>query len=149
MRTLPKWTNGHLPSDWLTGHSSSTAAFAAMPAARPARAATVSSASPSKSIHTGPALLSNCPKSTFFTSCARFTWPVALTALEIKPYVADEIFYNFNADRLNGHRVQAGLFVPLHEKIRLELFYFWHIHEEDDSDWSDVNVIGSYFRFQF
>jgi len=84
-----------------------------------------------------------------FRHKVRFTRPVALTPLEIKPYVADEIFYNFNADRFNGHRLQAGLFVPLHKKIRLELFYFWHIHKEDDNDWCDVNVIGSFFRFKF
>jgi hypothetical protein len=79
----------------------------------------------------------------------RLTWPVPLTALQIRPYVADEIFYYFNAERFNGHRLQAGLFVPLHEKVRLELFYFWHIHKEDDNDWSDVNVIGTFFRFKF
>ena len=60
-----------------TGRNSSTAASAAMPAARPARAATALSASPSRSARTGPALPWSCPRSTFSTSCARFTWQAA------------------------------------------------------------------------
>ena len=75
--------------------------------------------------------------------------PVTFTPLRIEPYVAEEIFYNFNADRFYGNRVQAGLFIPLHEKVRLDLFYFWHIQKQDDHDWSSVNVIGSYVRFKF
>ena len=78
----------------------------------------------------------------------RIDSPVTFTRLQIKPYVAEEIFYNFNADRFNGNRIQAGFFIPLHEKVRLDLFYFWHIHKEDDHDWSDANVIGTYIRFK-
>lgn len=74
--------------------------------------------------------------------------PVTFTPLQIEPYVAEEIFYNFNADRLYGNRVQAGLFIPLHERVRLDLFYLWRVRKEDDNEWSDANVIGSYFRIK-
>jgi hypothetical protein len=79
----------------------------------------------------------------------RIDSPVRFTPLQIEPYMADEIFYNFNADRFYGNRVQAGLFIPLHEKVRLDLFYFWHTRKQDDQDWSNTNVIGSYVRFKF
>ena len=78
-----------------------------------------------------------------------FIWPEELTPLRIRPYVADEIFYSFDADRFHGNRVQTGLFLPLHEKVRLELFYFWHIDKDAPHDWDDVNVFGTYVRFKF
>ena len=74
--------------------------------------------------------------------------PVTFTPLQIEPYVAEEISYNFNGDRFYGNRIQTGLFIPLHENVRLDLFYFWHIGKEDDHDWSNTNVIGSYIRFK-
>lgn len=77
-----------------------------------------------------------------------FIWPEELTPLRIKPYVSDEIFYSFNAERFYGNRVQSGLFIPLHETVRLELFYFWHIGR-DVLHWNDTNVLGTYVRFQF
>lgn len=77
-----------------------------------------------------------------------FLSPVTFTAGQITPYLGNEIFYNFNADRLYKHRVCAGLLVPLHEKIRLELFYYWDIEEQTES-WHDTNILGSYVRFKF
>lgn len=84
-----------------------------------------------------------------FRHKVRIGSPVTFTSLRIKPYAAYEIFYNFNAERFNGSRIQGGLFIPLHEKVRLELFYFWHTSEEYDHDWSATNVIGTYVRFKF
>jgi hypothetical protein len=78
-----------------------------------------------------------------------FVLPQELTPLRIKPYVSEEVFYSFNADRFHGNRVQAGLFIPLHEGVRLELFYFWHLDKEAPDDWCDANVVGSYVRFTF
>lgn len=77
-----------------------------------------------------------------------FLAPVTFTAGQITPCLGNEIFYNFNADRLYKHRVCAGLLVPLHEKIRLELFYYWDIDEQTES-WHDTNIFGSYVRFKF
>jgi len=75
--------------------------------------------------------------------------PVTLTAWQIDPYVAEQVFVQFDDEDFNGNRVQAGLFVPLQEQIRLELFYFWHLNEEDDHHFSDTHVVGSYVRFKF
>ena len=74
--------------------------------------------------------------------------PFTLTALEIQPYVAEEIFVQFDDEDLNGNRVYGGLYIPLHEKIRLELYYAWHLSEEAHS-WHDTNLLASYIRFAF
>ena len=74
--------------------------------------------------------------------------PVTFTPLEIRPYVAEEIFVQFDDEDVNGNRVYGGFYVPLHEQIRLELFYAWHLSEEEDS-WHDTNILASYLRFTF
>jgi hypothetical protein len=74
--------------------------------------------------------------------------PVTLTSLKIQPYVADEIFISFDDEDFNKQRVIAGLYVPLHQQVRLELFYMWQIEEEPNS-WHDINILGSYLRFTF
>lgn len=75
--------------------------------------------------------------------------PVTLTPLKIQPYVADEIFVNFDEEDFNQHRLYGGFFVPLHERIDLELFYIWKLDEEPDNSWHDTNVLGSFIYFRF
>lgn len=72
-----------------------------------------------------------------------------LKSATIVPYVADEIFVNLDEGDLNQQRLYGGFFVPLHEKLRLELFYFWKLDEQGDNSWHDTNVLGSYLYFLF
>jgi len=68
---------------------------------------------------------------------------------KILPYVADEIFVSFDEEDFNQQRLYGGFFIPLHEKLRLELFYFWNLDEQEDNSWHDTNVLGSYLYFLF
>ncbi len=74
--------------------------------------------------------------------------PVTFTALKIQPYTAEEIFYSFDGQGFNQQRLYGGVYIPLHEKVRLELFYIWKLDKEDDG-WHDTNVLGSWVYFQF
>ena len=74
--------------------------------------------------------------------------PVTFTAWQVKPYIGDELFYSFNSRRFSGQRLCTGLYIPLAESIRLELFYFWHLYDDEDH-WHDTNILGSYLRFTF
>ena len=74
--------------------------------------------------------------------------PVTFTPLKIQPYTADEVFYSFDGQGFNQHRVYGGLFLPLHEKVRLELFYIWRLAKEEDG-WQGGNVFGSWVYVQF
>jgi hypothetical protein len=76
------------------------------------------------------------------------TSPVTFTPLEIEPYVAEEVFINFDEQGFNQQRLYGGVFIPLHEKVRLELFYLWKLDKAGDQ-WHDTNVIGSWVYFQF
>ena len=76
------------------------------------------------------------------------TSPVTFTPLQIEPYVAEEVFINFDEQGFNQQRLYGGVFIPLHEKVRLELFYIWKLDKSDD-DWHDTNVLGSWVYFLF
>lgn len=76
------------------------------------------------------------------------TSPVTFTPLEILPYTAGEVFYSFDGQGFNQQRLYGGVFIPLHEKVRLELFYIWKLDKEDD-EWHDTNVLGSWVYVQF
>jgi hypothetical protein len=76
------------------------------------------------------------------------TSPVTFTPLKIQPYTADEVFYSFNGEGFNQQRLYGGVYIPLHEKVRLELFYLWKLDKEDDG-WQGTNVLGTWVYFQF
>jgi len=76
------------------------------------------------------------------------TAPFPLTAWKILPYVAEEIFINFDEEGFNQQRLYGGFFLPLHERVRLELFYLWKLNEQDDG-WDTTHVFGSWVHFQF
>ncbi len=74
--------------------------------------------------------------------------PVTFTPLKILPYTAGEVFYSFDGQGFNQRRLYGGVFIPLHEKVRLELFYIWKL-DKADHEWHDTNVIGSWVYVQF
>jgi hypothetical protein len=74
--------------------------------------------------------------------------PVTFTPLKIQPYTADEVFYSFDGQGFNQQRLYGGVYLPLHEKVRLELFYLWKLDKEDH-DWQGTNVLGSWVYIQF
>lgn len=77
------------------------------------------------------------------------TPPVTFTPWQIQPYVSDEIFVNFDSRDFCQQRLYGGLYLPLGDKIRLDLFYLWKLDEQDDHSWRDTNVVGSYLYFLF
>ncbi len=76
------------------------------------------------------------------------TSPVTFTPLKIQPYTAGEVFYSFDGQGFNQKRLYGGVYIPLHEKVRLELFYIWKL-DKADRDWHDTNVLGSWVYIQF
>jgi len=74
--------------------------------------------------------------------------PVTFTPLKIQPYTAEEIFYSFDGVGFSQQRLYGGVYIPLHEKVRLELFYIWKL-DKDDHEWRTTNVLGSWVYFQF
>jgi len=89
------------------------------------------------------------PESWRYRNQVTITPPLTFTPLKIQPYASDEVFLELADGDFNQQRLYAGFFVPLHKKVRLELFYLWKLDEQDDRSWHDTNVLGSYLHFQF
>ena len=74
--------------------------------------------------------------------------PWKVTDFEIQPYIADEIFYDFDVNTLNRNRFYAGFSLKLFKGLKGEIFYLWQTSEKDHK-WSDLNVLGTKFTLSF
>ena len=67
---------------------------------------------------------------------------------KFKPYVADEVFYDFTDRDLNQNRAYAGLlFSPVH-KVSFDL-YVMREDTKKENEWHDILVFGLITGFEF
>ncbi len=74
--------------------------------------------------------------------------PVKWSAMEIQPYLADEIFVDFAVSEFNRNRLYAGLKGKITEKLRTDIFYLWQSSKKNDV-WNNINVIGFKLKVVF
>lgn len=74
--------------------------------------------------------------------------PLKLTKLEIQPYIADEIFYDFDVETLNRNRLYGGLSFKIFKNLKGEIYYMWERTEKSDK-WSDSNILGTKLKISF
>ena len=74
--------------------------------------------------------------------------PLKFTRFKIQPYIADEVFYDFNVERVNTNRFYCGINADLSKMIKLELYYLW-VSSEKNHDWDDTNVLGTNLKIAF
>jgi len=74
--------------------------------------------------------------------------PVELTGLKLQPYVADEVYINFDEEDFNRNRVYSGVSFKLSENIGGEVYYLWQSSKSGGS-WEDINVLGTKLKFYF
>lgn len=70
------------------------------------------------------------------------------TQLELQPYIADEIFYDFNEGALNRNRLFAGVSLKLYKNFKGEIYYLWQSSKKN-KDWIDCNVLGTKIKLSF
>jgi hypothetical protein len=75
-------------------------------------------------------------------------FPWKLTGFDIQPYMADEIFYDFDEDTLNRNRLYTGASLKLLKDLKAEIYYLWQTSKKND-DWSDVNILGTNVKLNF
>jgi len=75
-------------------------------------------------------------------------WPFKLTVFEIQPYIADEIFYDFDEAEMNRNRLYTGSTLKLLKNLKADIFYLWQ-NSEKNNDWKDLNVFGTKLKFYF
>ncbi len=76
------------------------------------------------------------------------TFPFELTALKLKPYVADSIFITLNDDNIDENRVYSGFICGLTEWLDLDLYFMWDT-SRSDGEWKDIKVLGTSFKLRF
>jgi len=74
--------------------------------------------------------------------------PLKLSKLEIQPYIADEIFYDFDVETLNRNRLYGGLGFKILKNLKGEIYYLWERTENSDK-WNDINVLGTKLKLDF
>jgi hypothetical protein len=70
------------------------------------------------------------------------------TQFEIQPYIADEPFYDFDADEFNKNRFYAGFGCMIFNKLKADLYYMLE-SQRKNGHWKDFNVLGINFTYSF
>lgn len=83
-----------------------------------------------------------------YTNKLTVNLPLKLTRLEIQPYLADEIFVDFDQEELSRNRLYAGFALKLLQGLKGELFYLWQ-RSKKTGKWSDYHIIGSKLKLPF
>ncbi len=75
-------------------------------------------------------------------------YQLKLKKMSLKPFIADEIFYDLDQNDYTRNRIYAGLGAGITKNTGLELFY---VRQFDDSDegWLESNVLGFNVKFSF
>lgn len=74
--------------------------------------------------------------------------PFKLSKFEIQPYIADEIFYDFDKETLNRNRLYTGLTLKLFKYLKADIFYLWETNEKSNK-WEDTHVLGTKLKVFF
>ncbi|MCF7908247.1 MAG: DUF2490 domain-containing protein [Candidatus Omnitrophica bacterium] len=74
--------------------------------------------------------------------------PFKLTKLEIQPYIADEIFYDFDVETLNRNRFYGGFGLKIIKNLKGEVYYLWETTEKSDK-WNDLHIFGTKLKVSF
>jgi len=77
-----------------------------------------------------------------------FKLPFELTALKLKPYLADELFFDLDKKGYNRNRLYGGVSFGFTKSIKGEVYYLWQ-SSRSGSGRENINVIGTKLKFYF
>ena len=75
-------------------------------------------------------------------------FPFKFTRFQIQPYLADEIFYDFDAETLNRNRFYSGFEFKITKNLKGDIFYLLQRSESNDK-WININVLGTKLKLSF
>ncbi|MCF7797567.1 MAG: DUF2490 domain-containing protein [Candidatus Marinimicrobia bacterium] len=67
---------------------------------------------------------------------------------QLQPYLADEIFYDLEAEVLNKNRIYAGVNIPVLANLQVEVGYVRESSKILD-DWNGVNVLWTALKYSY
>jgi len=74
--------------------------------------------------------------------------PWKFTKFEIQPYLADEIFINFNSTGFSRNRFYAGLGMSFFKHLKGEIYYLRQ-NSNSSGNWITANVLGTKLKLIF
>jgi len=77
-----------------------------------------------------------------------FKKTTGLTALRIQPFLANELFYVFDVDKLNKNRFYTGIDFALTTTVKGSIQYLRESTLKND-EWNHFNVFGTALKFNF
>ena len=75
-------------------------------------------------------------------------YPIDIEPFTFTPYIADELFIDFDKGELDRNRLYAGINYKILENLKLDIFYLWQTSKSNDS-WKDYNVVGTKIKLSF
>jgi len=74
--------------------------------------------------------------------------PWKFTKLEIQPYLADEVFLDFNNKTFSRNRFYSGFGMNLTKNLKAEIYYILQ-STKSSGKWVDTNVLGTKLKIAF
>ena len=75
-------------------------------------------------------------------------YPLELDQFKFTPYIADEIFVDFDAGELSINRLYAGANFKIIKNLSLDIYYLWQI-SKTSKHWLSYNVLGTKVKLSF
>jgi hypothetical protein len=75
-------------------------------------------------------------------------FPFTFTSLNLRPYIAEEVFINLGEDNVNQNRLSTGFSCKPAKNIEASVYYMWKT-SKISGGWEDTNVIGAGLKFLF
>ena len=83
----------------------------------------------------------------------QIAWNGELFGHPVKPYIANDIFYDTEKDAWNQNRVYVGLGIPLGDwhgaSTSLGVYYIFKSNRNSTGDWSSSSILGSKIALKF
>ncbi|UCF43725.1 MAG: DUF2490 domain-containing protein [Planctomycetota bacterium] len=77
-----------------------------------------------------------------------FKLPCELTELKLKPYLADEVFINFNDEEYAGNRFYSGVAFNITKNVKADIYYLWQSSRATPGR-DDIHALGTKLTFRF
>lgn len=83
----------------------------------------------------------------------QIAWNGELFGYPVKPYIADDFFYDAEKSAWNQNRVYFGVGIPMNDwygaSTSLGIYYIFKSNRDSTGDWSSSSVLGSKITLKF
>ena len=78
----------------------------------------------------------------------KLKFPISWTQWKIRPYIAEEPFFESEGAGFNSNRASVGLEVKLAEHVKTDLYFLWRTTDSGE-EWIDNYIFGSKLKLSF